>query len=194
MSLSIDYKKIWSTEERYKSSKLLECSIYENMVLVYSEIENHPMKEQLNSCSQLILKLFQLNNKYGHLNFCNEHFHNIYNVSYDDEDIVYAYMTNLNDLVHLLYDKLNLLVDDFMSVVEYNPNRVSFNNKTSVFLIAYATELKEIWELFNEDYINSIDMMELENKVYRNEFMKDKLKFVQVKGTQGVWAKGPIKF
>ncbi len=31
------------------------------------------------------------------------------------------------------------------------------------------------------------------NKVYREEFMKEKLKFVPVAGAKGAWAKGPLK-
>ncbi len=189
--MNIDYKSVFISEQKYNSLLLFEASIYDNLITIYTELENHNNKELLKNELDMVMKFFKLNSKYGNYNFCGEHLHSKYDGSQLEEKMKLS-EANLKDLFSALFDKMNLLVDDFMSIVEYNPNRVSFNNKTSVFLIAYATDLKELWESFNETFMEELVNKDIENKVFREDFMKEKLKFVPLPGAKGVWAK-PLK-
>ncbi len=191
--MNIDYKNIFHNDQKYNGLLLLESSIFENMVTIYAELENHNKRDLLVKEEELINKLFKINSKYNNYQFCLDHFHNRYDGTMLEEKMKLS-ESNLKNLFSALFDKINLLVDDFMSIVEYNPNRVSFNNRTSVFLIAYATELKEFWEYFSESFMEELFNKDLEDKVFREDFMKEKLKFVPVATAKGVWAKGPLKF
>ena len=191
--MNIDYKNIFYSDQKYNALLLLESSIFENMVAIYAELDNHNKKDDLVKEKELLEMLFKINSKYGNYQFCTDHFHNRYDGSLLEEKIKLS-ESNLKNLFSALFDKINLLVDDFMSIVEYNPNRVSFNNRTSVFLIAYATELKQFWESFNEQFMEDLFSKDIEDKVFSEDFMKEKLKFVPVPTAKGVWAKGPLKF
>ena len=81
-----------------------------------------------------------------------------------------------------------------MGDIDYNPKRVTIGKKTSVFLIAYATELKELWEIFNEEFIQNLMNKNLENKVFRSEYFSDKLKVIQVANLKGAWANKTLNF
>jgi hypothetical protein len=191
--MNIDYKNIFYSDQKYNALFLLESSIFENMVTIYAELDNHNKKDDLVKEKELLEMLFKINSKYGNYQFCTDHFHNRYDGTMLEEKVKLC-ESNLKNLFSALFDKINLLIDDFMSIVEYNPNRVSFNNRTSVFLIAYATELKQFWESFNEKFMEDLFSKDIEDKVFSEGFMKEKLKFVAVATAKGVWAKGPIKF
>ncbi len=192
--MNVDIKKLFSNDQKYNAINLLECSLFETIVCAQLELQNmdETLKEQLIKESEMIDKLLKLYYKFSKYNFCPAHFNSNYQL--EDSDAKLLKDANFVELYQVLFDKFNLLVNDFMEIIEYNPNRVSFNNKTSVFLIAYASELKEIWEQFNDEFMEQLMNKKMENnKVYREEFMKEKLKFVPVAGAKGAWAKGPLK-
>ena len=192
--MNVDIKKLFANEQKYNSIKLLECSIFETIVCAHLELQNmeDEQKEELKKESEMIDKLLKFYYKFSKYNFCPAHFNSNYQLEGTDNKFLKD--GSFVELYQVLFDKFNLLVDDFMEVIEYNPNRVSFNNKTSVFLIAYASELKEIWEEFNDEFMEKLMNKKMENnKVYREEFMKEKLKFVPAVGAKGAWAKGPLK-
>ncbi len=192
--MNVDIKKLFSNEDKYNSIKLLECSLFETIVCIQLELQNmcESKRDELKKESELIDKFLKLYYKFSKCNFCPAHFNSSFQL--EDSDNKLLKDANFIELYQVLFDKFNLLIDDFMQVIEYNPNRVSFENKTSVFLIAYATELKEIWEQFNDEFMDKLISKKLENyNVYREQFMKDKLKFIPAAGAKGAWAKGPLK-
>ena len=185
--MEIDYKKVFSNEQKYNSLNLLECTLYETLVTLYTELSNHKNKEEFKKEYLLVDKFLKLYEKFNKYKFCPDQYN--YKFQVEDSENKLLSKATIIELFEALYDKLNLIVDDFMGKVDYNPNRVHINGKTSVFLIAYATELKECFADFNDDFILNLSTHELDNKLYREEFMKDKLKFVPVAGAKGVWAK-----
>ena len=191
--MNIDLKRIFNNEEKYNAINLFECTIYENILTIYCELINHENKDNFIKENELIENFMNLYDKFSKYNFCVQHFGSKYTVSDNDKTILKN--IGLLELFQVLYDKINILVDDFMKIVEYNPNRVSINKKTSVFLIAYACELKDIWEKFDNSFIEQLEeKCKACNKIYREEYMKEKLKFVPVANTKGAWAKGPLNF
>ena len=188
--MNIDLKRIFSNEQKYNGINLLDASIYENIIAIYCEIYNHENKEKYNKELQLIEKFMKLYDKFSKYDFCLNHFGSKYSV--DDEEHTLLKDAKLLELFQALFCKVNLLIDDFMQIVEYNPNRVSINKKTSVFLIAYASELKELWEEFSNEFMEELDKKCDEDKVFRQEFMVEKLKYIAPISARGAWAKGPI--
>ena len=188
--MNIDLKRIFSNEQKYNGINLLDASIYENIIAIYCEINNHENKEKYNKELQLIEKFMKLYDKFSKYDFCLNHFGSKYSV--DDEEHTLLKDAKLLELFQALFCKVNLLIDDFMQIVEYNPNRVSINKKTSVFLIAYASELKELWEEFSNEFMEELDKKCDEDKVFRQEFMVEKLKYIAPTSARGAWAKGPI--
>lgn len=190
--MNIDLKRVFNNENKYNSTNLLDCSIYENIITIYCELINHENKNNFAKEIELIEKFMRLYDKFSKYEFCKLHFGSKYSVSDDDNELLKD--TDLIGLFQAFYCKINLLVDDFMKVVEYNPNRVSINKKTSVFLIAYATELKELWEEFSDEFMEALEnkSMDFNGKNYREEYMKEKLKYIAPPNAKGAWAKGPI--
>ena len=190
--MNIDLKRVYNNENKYNSTNLLDCSIYENIITIYCELINHENKNNFAKEIELIEKFMRLYDKFSKYEFCKLHFGSKYSVSDDDNELLKD--TDLIGLFQAFYCKINLLVDDFMKVVEYNPNRVSINKKTSVFLIAYATELKELWEEFSDEFMEALEnkSMDFNGKNYREEYMKEKLKYIAPPNAKGAWAKGPI--
>lgn len=190
--MEIDYKKVFSNEQKYNSLKLFESSLYENTVTLYTELLHHKNKDELMTELLFIEKLLKLYEKFNKYKFCPDQFNNKFEV--DDTEKSLLSKASVIELFQSLYDKLNLILDDFMGKVDYNPNRVHINGKTSVFLIAYATELKEFVSEFSDDFILNLNNHDFDNKIYREPVMQEKLKFVPVAGAKGVWAKGPLNF
>jgi hypothetical protein len=190
--MNIDLKRVLKNEDKYNSINLLDCSIYENIITIYCELLNHDNKDKFAKEIELIEKFMKLYDKFSKYEFINLHFCSKYSVCDNDNELVKD--ADLIGLFQAFYCKINLLVDDFMKIVEYNPNRVSINKKTSVFLIAYATELKELWEEFSDEFIEEIESkcIDFSGKIYREEYMKEKLKYTPPLSAKGAWAKGPI--
>lgn len=189
--MNIDYKKAFSNEQKYNSLNLFDSSIYENALVIYIELSNHENKDEFVNELQFIEKFLKLYEKFNKYKFCPDQL----NCKFESEDSdKLLCKASVIDLFQSLYDKLNLVLDDFMKKVDYNPNRVSINGKTSVFLIAYATELKEFVTDFNDDFIEKLNSHDFGNKIFRETIMIEKLKFVPVSGTKGAWAKAPLNF
>ena len=197
--MEIDYKKIFSNDQKYNSLGLYESTLHENAVVLYTELLNHKDKNDLNSELFLVEKLLKLYEKFNKYKFCPDQFNYKFEVETDDnEEKTLLNKATIIELFQSLSDKLNLILEHFMEKVDYNPNRVHINGKTSVFLIAYATELKEyveyFTEKFNDKFIEKLNSDDFDNKIYREPIMYEKLKFVPVAGTKGAWAKGPLNF
>lgn len=196
--MEIDYKKIFSNEQRYNSLGLFESTLHENAVVLYTELLNHKDYNEFKNELVLVEKLLKLYEKFNKYKFCPDQFNYKFEiVSDDDDEKVFLNKASISELFQSLSDKLNLILENFMEKVDYNPNRVHINGKTSVFLIAYATELKEYVEEFTKEFNDEfIEKLNSYNscKVYRESVMYEKLKFVPVAGTKGAWAKGPLNF
>ena len=193
--MNVDLKRVLKNEDMYNSTNLLDCSIYKNIITIYCELINHENKNDFIKESELIEKFMKLYDKFSKYEFCTMHFGSNYSINEDDDDDNDNKLlkdSNLIGLFQAFYCKINLLVDDFMKVVEYNPNRVSINKKTSVFLIAYATELKELWEEFSDEFMEDLEKKYIGEKIYREDYMKEKLKYAPPPSAKGAWAKGPI--
>jgi hypothetical protein len=190
--LDFDFKEIFGNDIKYNTSYLLNCSIFTNLVLIHTELVNHPEVEKHADKIILLNGFFELYNKFNKYDFCKTHFDNKFEQDQDQEYNQLIKDATLFDLYCAFYDKLNLLIIEFMDVVDYNPNRVSFNHRTSIFLIAYASRLKELWELFNEDRMKEIEeLFSLDKKIYRDEFMIRKLKIVPHPSAKGAWTVRP---
>ncbi len=187
--LFLELKNTFQNDQKYNQCYLEECSIYENLLTIYFEIVNYENKELFQNELELLYKFFNTYNKFSKYEFCKSHFKSKYEI---EGTKTYLKDSNLLNLFLSLYDKFNLMIDDFMGIVEYNHNRVSFNNKTSVFLIAYASELKDIWDCFNEKFIDSFENKNVFDKIYREEFIREKLKYTPPVSAKGAWAKGPL--
>jgi len=185
-------KSIFQNEQKYNNINLYEASLFEHAIITYHELINYP-EQEFTTQIKLILQFLNIYNKFDKYDFCQAYLNTGFQIDLEEnQKTLLIKDANLTKLLTSFYDKLNLVISDFMEVVDYVPHRVSFNNKTSVFLIAYATDLKEFWEAFEKSNTLSIIDMNLEDKIFREEYFKEKLKFVPVAGAKGAWAKGPI--
>ena len=184
-------KSIFYNEQKYNNIKLLESSIFENIVCIKLELLTHNKQNELSEELNFINKFLDFYYKYITYTFCKDNMTTRFNLDNDSSN--YLKDANLTELFQTLYDKINLVIDEMMGDIDYNPMRVTIRRKTSVFLIAYATELKELWEIFNDDFIQNLMNKNLENKVFRSEYIGDKLKILPPANLKGVWAKGSLK-
>ena len=192
MSTEFDLRSIFNSEQKYSNIKLLESSIFENIVCIKLELLTHSKKDELQSELEFINKFLDFYYKFITYIFCKENMITRFKLECDtDESLKDATLT---ELFQTLYDKINIIIDELMGDIDYNPKRVTIGKKTSVFLIAYATELKELWEIFNEEFIQNLMDKNLENKVFRSEYFSDKLKVIQVANLKGAWANKSLNF
>jgi hypothetical protein len=193
MSIELNIKDVFKTDQKYNSIKLLESSIYETLVCIKLEIEKHDKIEEFEEESKYLEKFLNFYNKFVVYEFCKQNINSRFQLESGEENKLLK-DSNLTELYQTLYDKINLVVNDLMGELDYNPNRVSIRNKSSVFLVAYAKELKELWEELNEEFIQNIMNKNLEDKVFRSDYFNNKLKFTPPPTAKGAWAKGPINF
>ena len=187
-----DLKKIFINDLKYNSISLSESSIFEDVICLDFEIMKNEKNNELAHLKEFVNKFLSFYNKFIRFEFCKNHMFSRFQV--EDGDNKMLKDSNLIELVQSIFDKINLVVNDFMGEIDYNPNRVTINKKTSVFLVAYATELKELWNELDESFVNKVIEMNLEGKVYREDYFKEKLKYIPPANLKGSWAKGPINF
>jgi hypothetical protein len=192
MSTEFDLKTIFNNEQKYNNIKLLESSIFENIVCIKLELLTHSKKDELQSELEFINKFLDFYYKFITYTFCKENMITRFKLECNTDECLKD--ATLTELFQTLYDKINLIIDEMMGDIDYNPKRVTIGKKTSVFLIAYATELKELWEFFNEEFIQNLMNKNLENKVFRSEYFSDKLKVIQVANLKGAWANKSLNF
>jgi hypothetical protein len=188
-----DIKRVFYTDQKYNAIKLLETSIYETAVCIKLELEKHNKSNELLDESKYLDKFMNFYNKFIVYEFCKNNMNSRFQLESTDENKLLK-DSNLIELYQTFYDKLNLVVNDLMGDLDYNPNRVSIKNKSSVFLIAYAKELKELWEELNEEFVQNLMDKNLEDTVFRSEYFNTKLKFTPPSSAKGVWAKAPLNF
>ncbi len=191
IDLDFDLKPVFFSENRYNNLRLLECSIYENAICIKLELLKYGNMQLLDELN-FIEEFFDFYNTFISYEFCKKNM--ITKFQTDDDDCKYLKESNLTELFQSLYDKINLVVNELMGDIDFNPNRVTIGNKTSVFFIAYATKLKELWEKFDEKFIQNLLDKNLEDRIYRNEHFSEKLKIIPPANLKGSWARGPINF
>ena len=108
--MNIDLKRVFNNENKYNSTNLLDCSIYENIITIYCELINHENKNNFAKEIELIEKFMRLYDKFSKYEFCKLHFGSKYSVSDDDNELLKD--TDLIGLFQAFYCKINLLVDD----------------------------------------------------------------------------------
>jgi hypothetical protein len=192
IDLDFDLKKVFYTDQKYNSIKLLESSIFENAICIKLELLKHDNKEELANEHEFINNFLEFHNKFISYEFCKQNMNTRFKLEGEESKLLKD--SNLTELFQTLYDKINLVVNDLMGDIDFNPNRVTIRKKTSVFLIAYATRLKEIWERIDEKFIENLMNKNLEDKVYRINHFNEKLKVIPPANLRGAWAKGPLNF
>ncbi len=191
IDLDFDLKPVFFSENRYNNLRLLECSIYENAICIKLELLKYGNMQLLDELN-FIEEFFDFYNTFISYEFCKKNM--ITKFQTDDDDCKYLKESNLTELFQSLYDKINLVVNELMGDIDFNPNRVTMGNKTSVFFIAYATKLKELWEKFDEKFIQNLLDKNLEDRIYRNEHFSEKLKIIPPANLKGSWTRGPVNF
>lgn len=191
IDMDFDLKNVFFTEHKYNNIKLLESSIFETAICIKLEILSHDKKNELIDELNIINKFFEFYNKFIAYEFCKNNMNTKFQFVLDEDNKLLK-DTDLTELFQVLFEKIDLVVDDLMGEVDYNPNRVTIRKKTSVFLITYATELKEFWEKITDIFLKNVIDKNLGEKVYRNAHFAEKLKVIPLPNLKGAWAKGPL--
>jgi hypothetical protein len=190
IDLDFDLKKVFYTDQKYNNIKLLESSIFENAVCIKLELLKHNKKDELSNELDYINNFLEFHSKFISYEFCKQNMNTRFQLEGEESKLLKD--ANLTELFQTMYDKINLVVNDLMGEIDFNPNRVTIRKKTSVFLIAYATRLKELWEKFDDKFIENLMNKNLEEQVYRTDYFAEKLKVIPPANLRGAWAKGSL--
>jgi hypothetical protein len=194
--MNLDIKTVFHNESNYNSITLVESTIYELLVCIYYEITNYEKHDELTKELNFINNFINFYKKFNTYSFCKNTLESKFDIF--NTDIIHSLLkdSNLLDLFKSLYDKINITIENLIGNCDYNPNRVKINDKTSVILIAYTSDLKKIWELFNKDFIDKIEnyvgINNIQNEIYRGKYFKKNLQLVPTENLKGAWASRSI--
>ncbi len=180
----VSYKEQFKNIDNYNQLNLLNISLYHHLIIIHTELQQWKSDIDISQHKYLINDFLNLYEKYNKYDFCQDHF----NLTYDNEDIILLKDASIVELFQFFFDKINLIMSNFMERIEYEPRRVSYKHKTSIILIAYATELKALWDAFDDDYIENVQKeLSSHELIYRNEFMEEKLRYNPPPTAKGAW-------
>ncbi len=175
-------KLFFHTNISYNSSNVWTLPIGVTFELLDLEMICHIEKNNYGAQTMSIIeKIRNLRKKYNFYDIHRGHFNN----KFDTDVIVKTNECSDCDLLSILYSKIESIIDELIKDVDYDVTKVSLNGKTSVILIAYTTDLYEVFCEMKHFHENDMSHFEI-NNIMRNDIINEEMKPFDLKA-KGSW-------